>query len=143
VRRAALLAAVVLAGCGSSGPHLPRAVYVKRATGICTTYRHEISRLGQPTKISDIGPFIAHALPVLQRTVDRLGRLAPPADLESQFGKFMDAARATVGRAQALRDAASRADAQQVQRLLRQAAAASGQRVRLAQAAGLPACALQ
>jgi hypothetical protein len=144
VRRAALgaCAAVLLAGCGSSGPHLPKDVYVRRADTICRRYQAAIAKLGQPTKISEIGPFIGKALPVLSRTVDQLGKLAPPEGLDSQFADFIAAARATVSRAQALRDAAAKADGASVQRLLKEAAKASARRTSLAHAADLDACAL-
>jgi len=144
MRRAALIAALLLAGCGGSGgTHLPKDVYVRRGDAVCARYTAAIKTLGTPTKLTQIGPFITRALPVLQQTVRDLGRLKPPSDLESQFGQFMDAARATVARAEALRSAAANADAQQVQGLLKQAAASSGQRASLAHKAGLEACALQ
>ena len=143
MRRASLaIAAAVLAGCGSGGPHLPKDVYQRRADTICRRYQAEIAKLGQPTKLAEIGPFIQKALPVLDRTVHDLGRLAAPEGLDSQFGKFMDAARATVARARARRDAASNADGAEVQRILREAAKASSQRAALAKAAQLPGCAL-
>lgn len=142
-RRAALALVVVLAaGCGSGGSHLSKADYTRRATAICQGYEGAIAKLGQPTRITDIGPFIAKALPELTKTVEALGKLAPPASLQSQFDKFMAAARATVARAKALRDAAAAADGNEVQRLLKDAATATGTRVALAQAAGLGACAL-
>jgi hypothetical protein len=143
MRRAVAIVALLLAGCGgSSGPHMSKAAYVKRGDAICARYTKAISRLGTPTKITQIGPFIGQALPVLQQTVRQLGRLAPPSDLESEYGKFMDAARGTVSRATALRSAAANADSNEVQRLLHEATAASAQRAALAHAAGLDACAL-
>jgi hypothetical protein len=142
-RRAGVaLVAVLVAGCGSSGPHLSKAEYTSRATAICQRYQGAIVKLGQPTRITDIGPFIAKALPELTKTVDALGKLAPPESLQSEYEKFMAAARATVARAKALRDAAAAADGSEVQRLLKDAAKATSARVALADAAGLGACAL-
>lgn len=143
MRRAAVVLTLALAGCGSSGPHLSKAEYVRRADAICGRYQAAITRLGQPTKISEIGPYIAKALPALSKAVDDLGRLAPPSDLESQFRKFMGAARDTVTRAKALRAAASAADGNQVQRLLNAAAKAGSGRTALAHAAAIDGCALQ
>lgn len=144
-RRAALLAAagaVVVAGCGSSAPHLSKREFAKRGDAICRSYSAAIAKLGQPTKASELGPFIEQALPLLDRTVKRLSRLAPPAGRDSEFKRFMTAARATVTRARALRAAAQRADGTAVQRLLAQALRASGPRAAAARAAGLGSCAL-
>ncbi|MCW2967355.1 MAG: hypothetical protein JWM71_1127, partial [Solirubrobacteraceae bacterium] len=143
VRRAALVGVLVLAGCGSGGgPHLSAAAYKSRGDAICSRYQAAIARLGQPAKITDIGPFIKRALPILQHTVTSLGAIHPPSDRETQFGKFLAAARATVARAKALRDAAAKADAPTVQSLLAAATKASAPRAALAHAAGLDACAL-
>jgi hypothetical protein len=138
-----LAAALLVAGCGaSSGPHLSPAAYKRQGDAICGRYQTAIHKLGQPTKLGDIGPFITRALPILTHTVGDLGRLHPPADREGDFGRFLTAARATVTRAQALRAAAAKADAAEVQRLLKEAATASSQRAALARKAGLDTCAL-
>jgi hypothetical protein len=143
VRRAALLVALTaLAGCGSSGPHLSQAAYIRQGNAICSHYETAIHGLSQPAKITDLGRFITQALPILQRTVTRLGRLRPPSERADAFGKFLAAARATVTRAKALRDAAAKADGPAVQSALHQATRASGPRAGLARAAGLAACAL-
>ncbi|MDX6641486.1 MAG: hypothetical protein QOF12_2497 [Solirubrobacteraceae bacterium] len=142
VRRATLAAALFLAGCGSSGPHLSMAAYTRQGDAICSRYQADIHGLGQPTKLTDIGPFITKALPILERTVSALGGIHPPSDREAQYGKFLAAARGTVTRAKALRAAATKADAPTVQQLLGAAARASAPRAALARAAGLSACAL-
>jgi hypothetical protein len=140
VRRAGLVALVVLAGCGGDDGG-DRATYEKDGQAICTDYRTAIARLGQPTTVQQIGPYLAKAMPVLSRTVGRIERLDPPSDLAEEFEAFRDAARQTVGRARALRAAAEQADAPEVQRLLKEAAQASRRRVGLARAAGLEECA--
>jgi len=137
-----LVGLAVLAGCGDSGPHLPKAEYVRRGDAICARYKATISKLGQPRKLDEVGPYIANALPPLERTVRDLGKLAPPSDLESGFGKFMDAVRATLTRAKAIRTAAAKADGLEVERLLKEASRASKDRAALAKAAGLKTCAL-
>lgn len=155
-----LLLAAVLAGCGGSNGGNKES-YVKAGNAICADYQVAIAKLGQPTTLGEIGPYITKALPVLTKTVAELGHLNPPDDqtdfigtikdwlgrlksrndLSGAYAKFIDAARQAAGRATALRDAASKSDATEVQRLLKEAAAASKSRIPLARAAGLETCA--
>jgi hypothetical protein len=141
VRPAALAAAALLAaGCGGDEGG-DRATYERDGEAICADYEAAIDRLDAPQKLTEIGPYLARALPVLERAATRLDRLDPPGELREEHEAFRDAARATAERARALRDAASKADAAEVRRLLAEAAKASTERVELARAAGLPACA--
>ena len=140
MRRLALLAAALLvAGCGGDEGG-DRATYERDGEAICADYEAAIDRLEPPQKLTEIGPYIARALPVLERAADRIARLDPPGELRGEYEAFRDASRATVERARALRDAASQADAAEVQRLLDEASEATGKRVELARAAGLAAC---
>jgi hypothetical protein len=140
--RAALVALALagLAGCGGGAGGDPEA-YRKAGDAACTDYQQAIAGLAQPAKPTDLGPYIEKALPVLTRTVDRLEKLDPPGDLRDAYETFRNAARKTVARAEALRQAAQDADAGEVQRLLAEAAEASTKRVGLARDAGLEACA--
>lgn len=146
MRRVWLAGLVALAGCGSGGGGSsdkggdPTA-YKQSGDAICADYSAAIAKLGQPTAVSAIGPFIDKAMPILTRTVGRIEKLDPPSDLADQYAAFRDAARKTVDRAAAMRKAAEAADATEVQRLLAEAADASKRRVGLAHAAGLEACA--
>lgn len=138
-----VLAAVVLAACGrSAGPQQPRAQYERRGNAICARYTKAIGELGQPAKLSDLGPYITKAVPLLARTVGELGRLAPPEGGDAANARFLGAARAALARARALRAAAGQADGAEVQRLLGEAARQSGTLARAARATGLDACAL-
>jgi len=140
VRRAVALAALFAVGCGAARGGDP-AAYRRDGEAICRDYQAAIDRLEQPQKLPEIGGYISRALPVLQRTVTRIERLDPPGDLREEFVRFRDASRATVARAEALRDAAGRADSAEVERLLAEASRAGRERGPLARAAGLAACA--
>lgn len=140
MKRALALTALLLVGCGGGDKGGDKATYEKDGQAICADYRTAIARLGQPTTVTELGPYIAKAMPVLTRTVRRLERLDPPSDLAGEYAAFRDAARQTVDRARALRDAAAKADGPEVQRLLKEAAQASRRRDALAKAAGLEAC---
>jgi hypothetical protein len=141
VRRAGLLCLVALAGCGGGDDGGDRDAYVASGDAICRDYEAAIGKLDQPVELGDIGPYIADALPVLERTAGRIEALDPPADLRDEFAAFRDAARQTVTRAEALRRAAEQGDSGEVERLLDEAGKASERRVGLARAAGLDACA--
>ena len=138
-RLAALAALVLVAGCGSSGGD--KGKYVKAGNDICNAYANDIAKLGQPATLTEIGPYLAKAMPLLERVVARLEKLDPPSDLADDYKKFRDAAKATVDRATHLRTAAEAGDTAEVKALLAEAAKASAARVALAKAAGLEACA--
>jgi len=134
------MALVVLAGCGGDEGG-DAATYERGGDAICADYRAEIAKLGQPTQVEEVGAYIAQALPVLTRTVERIEKLDPPTKLRDDYETFRDAARQTVDRANALRSAADAANADEVQRLLAEATKASERRRELARSAGLEACA--
>jgi len=137
----ALAGATAVAGCGDSGPpRMSKAAYEKRGTEICQGYLSQIAKLGRPDQLSEIAPYLAKALPILSATVDRLGTLRPPKDLDDEFSRYLDAMRATRKRAFDLRNAAARADGGAVQGLLTDAARAGRTTDDLARKAQLEAC---
>lgn len=144
MRRTGLVLVIgLLTGCGGSGgPHLSEAAYQQRGAAVCGRYEKAIHALGEPTAVAQLGPYITRAMPILGRTVTQLGAIHPPQARAGDFGRYLAAARATLARAHALRAAAAKADGAAVERLLKDAAKASGPRAALAQKAGLPACAL-
>ena len=85
---------------------LSEAAYQQQGGAICTRYQSAIRKLGQPTKVAQLGPFITKAMPILTRTVADLGTIHPPD--ESVTAGISDDARQTVTRAQAPRAAAAR-----------------------------------
>lgn len=142
MKRAGVVALAALAGCGGGeGEGGDPKTYRTTGDAICRDYQAAIGKLGQPAKVTEIGPYIEKALPVLTRTVARIEKLDPPGELGEEFAEFREAARATVGRAEAIRAAAAGSDGDEVQRLLAEAAKASERRRTLAGDAGLEACA--
>jgi hypothetical protein len=119
---------------------MSKAAYQARGGAICTSYLSQIRKLGRPDQLQEIAPYLAKALPILSQTVDRLGALRPPKDLDEDFGRYLDAMRATRKRAFDLRNAAARADGQAVEGLLADAARAGTATDKLARKAQLPAC---
>lgn len=145
-RRAVVVAlagalAVVGGGCGNDGPpRMSKSDYERRGGAICANYLSQIRKLGRPDQLQEIAPYLAKALPILSETVDRLGALRPPKDLDDEFSRYLDAMRATRKRAFDLRNAAARADGQAVEGLLTDAARAGTATDELARKAQLPAC---
>ena len=140
--RPVVLAAAVDAGGLRCRARAETAAYHERdGDAICADYRTAIARLGQPIKLAEIGTYLADALPVLERTAKRIERLDPPGELRDEYAAFRDAVRGTVDRAAQLREAATEADAEEVQRVLKASGEASKRREELARAAGLKECA--
>jgi hypothetical protein len=138
---AALAAATLAAGCGGGDKGGDKAKYVRAGNAICARYSKDIAKLGQPTTLGEIGPYITKAMPIVSRTVGEIAKLDPPGDLKDAYETFRDAAQQTLDRATKLRNAADAGDGEQVRTLLREATAASKRRVGLARAAGLETCA--
>ena len=139
---AAIAAAVMLAaGCGGGPKGGDKATYVRDGNAICARYAKDIAKLGQPTTLGAIGPYISRAMPIVSRTVGEIAKLDPPGDLRDAFTTFRDAAQTTLDRATRLRNAAEAGDSAEVKAVLAEAASASKRRVGLARAAGLETCA--
>jgi hypothetical protein len=137
----ALAGALTVAGCGDSGPpRMSKEAYQRRGDAICTSYLDRIKKLGTPSELSEISPYIAKALPILSETVDRLGTLRPPKALDDEFESYLEAMQATRKRAIDLRNAAARADGGAVEGLLADAARAGSTTDDLARKAELEAC---
>lgn len=137
----ALAGAMAIGGCGDSGPpRMSKAAYERRGGAICANYLSQIAKLGRPDQLQEIAPYLAKALPILSETVDRLGALRPPKDLDDEFDRYLEAMRATRKRAFDLRNAAARADGQAVEGLLADAARAGRTTDELARKAQLQAC---
>lgn len=142
----AVACALTLAACGGDdsdgGPRLSEAAYKQRGDAICASYTKRIGALGRPDELTEIAPYIAKALPILSETVDRLGKLRPPKDLDEAYGRYLAAMRTTRKRALDLRNAAARADGAAVQRLLGEAARTGSSTDDLARRARLESCAV-
>ncbi len=89
----AVACALTLAACGGDdsdgGPRLSEAAYKQRGDAICASYTKRIGALGRPDELTEIAPYIAKALPILSETVDRLGKLRPPKDLDEAYGRYL------------------------------------------------------
>ena len=83
VRRAsfvALLALVVLPGCGGGGgTALTKEEYAARADAICGKYNEQTKSLGNPTNLADLAVVADKTLSVLDKAIADLKKLKPPA----------------------------------------------------------------
>jgi len=97
VRRAFLLAGcVVLAGCGSGGSkRLSKAEYAKRADAVCARFNRQQPSLPslQNVTVRQVERLANQTLPLLDRTITDLRRLAPPKDEQMLADRWLGALR--------------------------------------------------
>jgi hypothetical protein len=138
---AALLLALVVAGCGGGGSRLSKEDYAKQADTICSKYNRKIQALGPPTSLAEIGGFADKALALTRKGNGELRDLKAPKS-EEQTAKEWLAQNELVANAVAdLRDAAKKNDRAAIQAALRRGQAANKTANGLARDLGLRVCA--
>src|SRR5690242_1633201 len=79
--------ALLAGGCGSSGgsgDRLSKSDYQQQATKICTDSEKATNSLKQPTKPSDVKPFLQKGIAITQKAVNDFKALKPPASLQDE-----------------------------------------------------------
>ena len=137
----ALLAAVLVAGCGGGGgSRLSRADYAKQADKICSTYNAKLNALPQPKSQAELSAFVGKAVPLVSDASDRLGELKPPQD-EQRIADAWNRANSDIVRAlERLRDAAKAKDNAKMQTALADGNKANSRANTLAKTLGMNAC---
>ena len=137
----ALLAAVLVAGCGGGGgSRLSRADYAKQADKICSTYNAKLNALPQPKSQAELSAFVGKAVPLVSDASDRLAELKPPQD-EQRIADSWNQANSDIVRAlERLRDAAKAKDNAKMQTALADGNKANSRANTLAKTLGMDAC---
>ena len=137
----ALLAAVLVAGCGSGGgSRLSRADYAKQADKICSTYNAKLNALPQPKNQTELAGFVDKAVPLVSDASDRLSELKPPQD-EQRVADAWNRANSDIVRAlERLRDAAKAKNNAKMQTALADGNKANARANTLAKTLGMNAC---
>jgi hypothetical protein len=130
VRRAALLAVLVVAGCG--GGELSREEFNERANAICNRVNEELAEVGTPESLDQ-----------LATTLDELRELEPPAEIEDEVDAWIDQVEKAVDELEKARDAAEANDQSAVGLALQTADDANNEGNQRAAALGLTTCAVQ
>jgi hypothetical protein len=137
----ALLAAVLVAGCGDGGgSRLSRADYAKQADKICSTYNAKLNALPQPKSQAELSAFVGKAVPLVSDASDRLSELKPPQDEESIANAWNRANSDIVRALERLRDAAKAKDNAKMQTALADGNKANSRANTLAKTLGMNAC---
>jgi hypothetical protein len=114
VRRTSLLAAcVVLAACGGSGDkRLSKEEYAKRADVICARFNRQQPSLPNPQNVTvrEVARLAERTLPLLDRTIADLERLAPPKDEQAIADRWLASLRRLRADAAKIRDRAQAND---------------------------------
>ena len=137
----ALLAAVLVAGCGGGGgSRLSRADYAKQADKICSTYNAKLNALPQPKSQAELSAFVGKAVPLVSDASDRLAELKPPQD-EQRIADSWNQANSDIVRAlERLRDAAKAKNNAKMQTALADGNKANSRANTLAKTLGMNAC---
>jgi len=110
VRRVVLLAAcVVLVGCGSSGEkRLSKDEYARRADAICARFNRQQPSLPslQNVTVKQVEQLAAQTIPLVDRTIADLRKLAPPKDEQPLADRWIQALRRLRADAAKIRDRA-------------------------------------
>jgi hypothetical protein len=109
--------ALVAAGCGGGAP-LSRSEFDAKADAICTRYTKKLDAVPAPRRISDVPAYVVLVKPYLERGVDALASLNPPASLKSTYDAWMDTQHEALTQTDELRRAAERNDLVGVNRMI-------------------------
>jgi hypothetical protein len=133
------LAALILAGCGSSGSN--GADFVAQGEAICRDAQKAGSSLRPPNTRAELVPFFDRALALGKLEIGQLSALQPPSDKAGAYRAWiagLDQAIMLLAHA----DAAARAgNVGQVQAIIREGNALTQTNLADARAVGLPSCA--
>jgi hypothetical protein len=140
----ALVGVLVLltAGCGGGGSdaRLTREEFESQANAICAKYEKQLDALGTPASIEEIPDLVDQALAILNKEIDEIAALNPPADMQTEFDALIEASNNTKAAADDLSQAAKDGDQAAVQKALDAGNAASDKADQIATELGLDSC---
>jgi hypothetical protein len=136
-----LLAAAVLAGCGSGGGEpLTREHYAQKADAVCTKYKNKTDDLGNPANLSDLADVADKVIPILHSARGELRKLNPPANEEGTADAWLDQFDLIIDDVEKIRDKARDNDTAAVQRLAQPALEHDKRANELATQLGMTVC---
>lgn len=113
-----LLAAALVAGCGSGGSkeqRLTRQQYASRADAICTKYKAKTNSLSRPATLSDLAKLADQVLPLLDNARGELRALRPPQNEAAAAQAWLDQFDVILDDVRTIRDKAKAGDSAGVQ----------------------------
>jgi hypothetical protein len=130
-------------GSGGGGQSLTADEFRQQADAICKQYEDELSELGSPSSLDDLGNFVDKAIPIIEEGNDKLSELEPPDDLSGDWDRALQLQGQSLQVARDLQKAIHDNDTARVQDLVSQLAAADAESTRLARNIGLENCGQQ
>lgn len=92
MRRLALLAVLVVAGCGSGeSKELTKADFTAKANAICKQLSADLDQIaGEPASLPELAPVLDQGLDVLEQGIDDLRALNAPAALDAKVEHWIE-----------------------------------------------------
>jgi hypothetical protein len=141
VRRVALLAVLVVAGCG--GGELSRDEFKQEANAICDRVNEELGEVGTPESLEDLATTLDEGIVVVRDAIAELRDLEPPSEIEGEVAAWIDQVEKALLELEKARDAADDNDQSAVGLALQSADDANNEGNQRAAALGLTTCAVQ
>ena len=136
--------ACLAAGCGGGGgDRLSQEEFRQQANAICEKYDKKIQALGSPQSPADIPAYVQKGIPLLRQGIAELRALNPPADVEDDYNRMLDATAKAIPAAEKLADAAEKNDAAAVQDAIKEGQQADDASDELAAKLKLDRCAAE
>jgi hypothetical protein len=109
--------AVFVAGCGGGAP-LSKSEFDAKADAVCAKYTKKINAVPAPKTITDVPAYVNLVKPYLERGVDELASLNPPASLKATYDSWINTQHEALTQTDELRKAAERNDLVGVNRMI-------------------------
>lgn len=110
--------ALFVAACGGGGSALSKSEFDAKANAICAKYTKKIDAVPGPRNINQVPAYVVLVKPYVERGVDELASLEPPANLRDTFASWMSTQREAITQTDELRQAAERNDLVGVNRMI-------------------------
>jgi hypothetical protein len=142
---AALAVVSIAAGCGGGGENgggdlLTSEEFVQQADGLCADANQQIGALSEPQNVQELATYAAEALSISEQTLDALGELSPPEDLQAQYDRALELLDEQNAIGRQIVDAAEEGDTARIEELSAQAEALEAETDQIAVDLGLQTC---
>lgn len=136
---AASSAVLALAACGGD-EQLSQAELREQGNAICAKYDKQIDEIAVPSAVEEIPAYVTKAAPIVEREIEALKELDPPAEDQQTFDQMIAEEEKTLAAGRSLGDAAEKGDDAAVEKALNEGNTASDKADEHARTLGLDDC---
>lgn len=136
---AASSAVLALAACGGD-EQLSQAELREQGNAICAKYDKQIDEIAVPSAVEEIPAYVTKAAPIVEREIEALKELDPPAEDQQTFDQMIAEEEKTLAAGRSLGDAAEKGDDAAVEKALNEGNTASEKADEHARTLGLSDC---